>query len=196
MSFNPSTDGTGKNNAAKVDSENRLHTHAFTVTINQSAALGGDTYNVQTGVIELTNANESAIFHIENTGDDDILVFEQFLIVGTSSGGSGSPTITYSTNADSSSTIISSGTALTPSNRRLASSKVLSATTLKGGQGSTLVGGTQEEFLTNGFFNTSPFVIPKGVSMTIAIQPPTGNTSQEFTFGINLIQNASAYGND
>ncbi len=189
-------DGTGNGFLAKVDDENRLHTHAFNVTINQVAALKGDTYTTSTGVVNLTSDSESAIFYIKNTGTDDILVFEQFLSIGTSTGGSGSPTIKYSTNADDSSTIITTATVITPANRRLASANVLSADVFKGAEGKTLVGGDQSSFVTNGFVNTSPFAIPKGVSMTVAITPPTGNTSQSFTFGLNLIQNASGYAND
>lgn len=189
-------DGTGSGYGAKVDSENRLHTHAFNVTINQIAALSGDTYTTNTNIINLTSDNESAIFYIKNTGTDDILVFEQFLIVGTSTGGSGSATIKYSTNADDSSTIIAAEIPITPANRRLASANVLSADVYVGAEARTLVGGDQSSFITQGFFNTSPFAIPSGVTMTVAIIPPTGNTSFDVTFGLNLIQNASGYAND
>jgi len=189
-------DGTGGGYAAKVDSENRLHTHAFNVTINQVAALSGDTYTTNTAIVNLTSDSESAIFYIKNTGTDDILVFEQFLIIGTSTGGTGSPTIKYSTNADASSSIITTALVIEPANRRLASANILSADVFKGAEAETIVGGTQTSFVTNGFFNTSPFAIPKGVTMTVAIIPPTGNTSFDVTFGLNLIQNASGYAND
>lgn len=195
---NTITDGTGGGYNAKVDAENRLHTHAYTVTINQSAALRGDTYTTSTGIINLTSASESALFYIKNTGADDILVFEQFLILGTSTGGSGSPTITYYTNADATSSIVTSARDITPSNRRLASSNVLASDVYYGAEADTAVAGSGavEAFVTNGFFNTAPFVIPKGVNMLISITPAAGNTSQDFSFGLNLIQGATSYGND
>lgn len=189
-------DGTGAGYTAKVDKENRLHTHAFNVTINQIAALAGDTYTTSTGIINLTSDNESAVFYIKNTGLDDMLVFEQFLNIGSSTGGSGSPTIKYSTNADNTSSIITTATDITPANRRLASSNTLSSDVFKGIEGATVTGGVESSFVTNGFFNSSPFAIPAGVSMTVAIIPPVGNTSFDVTFGLNLIQNASGYAND
>lgn len=189
-------DGTGNGHLAKVDSDFRLHTHAYTVTINQAATLAGDTFDVSTGVVTLTSDNESGIFYIENTSDDDLLVFEQFLLLGASTGGaSNNVTIKYYTGATGG-TVISDEVVATVDNRRLLDSKQLGALSYKGSEAKTLSGGNESSFITSGFNNTSPFVIPPGINIGVSIQPSTGNTSQAVTFGINLIANATKYGND
>lgn len=189
------TDGTGTGKVAKVDNENRLHTHAFTVNINQSAAMRGESFQAGTGVINLTSDNESAIFYFKNTSDIDILMYEQFLDLGTSTGGTGSSTITYYVQATSG-TIISTATVSLPNNRRLTDATVLDALVYKGAEGATLGGGNITAFVSAGFVNQSPTVFPSGVSLGVSITPPTSNTSMNVTFGINIIANATNYAND
>lgn len=186
-------DGTGKGYAAKVGEDNRLHTHSLTVTIEQSAAINGDVFGISSGVITLTSANESAIYYIKNNTDDDILIIEQFLLFGASVGGTGSPTVKYYTGADSSGTIVSTANDITPVNRRFLDSGVIDVDAFYGAEGLTLSGGTESSFVTTGFTNTGTFIIPKGVALGISVTPPSGNTSQAFTFGLNVIKNASDY---
>ncbi len=188
-------DGTGTGNVVKVDEENRLHTHAFTVNINQSAAMQGDSYQAGTGVINLTSDTESAIFYFKNTSLIDILMYEQFLDLGASTSGVGSSTITYYTQATSG-TLISTATVAMPANRRLTDATVLGALVYKGTEGATLAGGTVSAFVSAGFVNQSPTVFPPGISLGVSITPPAGNTSMNVTFGINVIANATSYAND
>ena len=184
------TDGSGACFNAKVDPQLRLHTHALNVDISQLAAIQGDSFGVSTDIVTLTSATESGVFHIKNTSDDDLLIIEQFLILGASVGGSGVTTVTYYTNATAG-TLISNASPIVPGNRRLADSRLLGADTYSGMEGDTISGGLVSAFASAGFFNTTPFVLPSGVTLAISITPPAGNTSLPVTFGINLIAKAS-----
>ena len=66
-------DGTGSGSRAKIDNENRLHTNSITrVEVNQAIFLGNG-YNVNTGLVDVTNANiDNAIFYLKNNGAETI----------------------------------------------------------------------------------------------------------------------------
>lgn len=189
-------DGTGSGYTAKVDALHRLHTHSFIVSMEQSSVLRGDAYTISSEVVSLTSDSKSAIFYIKNTGDDDLLMFQQFLNVGTSTGGVGNEvTITYNLGATAGD-IITDEVVASPSNRRLLDSGVLSAITYKGSEGKTASGGTENAFLTTGFVNDAPTAIPPGIAMSVSITPSSGTTAQSVTFGMSVIEDASTYGND
>jgi hypothetical protein len=188
-------DGAGTGYKAEVDTNNRLHTHSLNIGTSTNAAMNGDLFATSTGVLTLTTDGESGIFYIKNTNSDDFLIIEQFLVLGASTGGSGPTNITYYTNPTAG-TLISDKTAITASNRRLASSITLSADVYSGGEGKTVSGGVVSGFVTAGFFNTTPFVIPQGVELGISITPPTGNSNMDVTFGINLLAEATKYVGD
>ena len=59
-------DGTGTGAKVKVDSANRLHTHSVTEDLIEYAASQGDSYNINTGTINLTSATESALLYFKN----------------------------------------------------------------------------------------------------------------------------------
>ena len=185
-------DGTGQGYRLKVDKNNRGFSKAFGVTAEESAAINGDVFNTSTDVITLTTAGESAVYYIKNTNGDDFLILEQFLLLGESTGGSGTSVIKYFTNPTGGD-ISTSGTPITVQNRKLGDSKTLTADVYKGAEGLTVSGGVQSDFVTAGFNNTSTFIIPQDTTLAISITPPAGNTSMDVTFGINLIANASEY---
>ena len=59
-------DGTGNGYKAKVDSQNRLRTLAISEGFNVDAASNGENFNINTGVMNLTSANESAVAYFKN----------------------------------------------------------------------------------------------------------------------------------
>ena len=183
-------DGTGSGNLAKVDEVNRLHTHSFDVPIGVSAALEGDFFNTSTGVINLTSTTSSSIFYLNNISAEDFIMVEQFLDTGGITG-----TITYSTNGTAG-TLLDNEVAGFAVNRRLTDPTVLGATFYTGVEGDTLTGGTEASFLTSGFNNNTVTIIPAGVSFGVKFTPPSGNTSMDITFGMNIIQSSGKYGGD
>ena len=192
--MNKITDGTGSNYSAKVDARFRLHTHAFDVPIDISAAIGGDLFNASSWTVVLDNDSESAIFYIENNSQEDLIVINQFLGTGPSLNGSGPFTLKFYINSTGGD-ISTAGTDVVAFNRRLASAEVLEAVIKSGAQGRTITGGTVSEVqLLEGFENAFPIVIPPGVNLGISIAPPAGNTEFSVNFGLFLINNAPAYG--
>ena len=177
-------DGTGAGWGARVDSRFRLHTDSVTRTQSQQAILLGEGFNISTGSITLTSANQSAVFYIENDSDTDLVIKEIGIALGTSTGGTGIATIALSANATAG-TIISNATAVTTNfNRNLGSTKAIDGNVFKGIEGATLTGGTsagstsRSSFVDPIIFDADIFVLPKGTSIGVFVTPPSGNTSQ------------------
>lgn len=190
-------DGTGKGFVAKVDAENRLHTHAFTVTIDQAAALAGDAFTVSSGVVILTSDNKSAVFYFKNTSSDDFLLTIQSFFAGNSTNGASTAVgFDFTTGTGLAGTIVSNADPGPSLNARINSSAVLDSDIFAGAEGYTLSGGTTSSFVSDGFVNLAATVLPPGNAMAVEVTPSTGNTSQVFQFTVNLIRNASLYGND
>ena len=177
-------DGTGAGWGARVDSRFRLHTDSVTRTQSQQAILLGEGFNISTGSITLTSANQSAVFYIENDSNTDLVIKEIGVALGTSTGGTGIATIALSANATAG-TIISNATAVTTNfNRNLGSTKAIDGNVFKGVEGATLTGGTsagstsRSSFVDPIIFDADIFVLPKGTSIGVLVTPQTSNTSQ------------------
>ena len=177
-------DGTGAGWGARVDNRFRLHTDSVTRTQSQQAILLGEGFNISTGSITLTSANQSAVFYIENDSNTDLVIKEIGIALGTSTGGAGIATIALSAKATAG-TIISNATAVTTNfNRNLGSTKAIDGNVFKGIEGATLTGGTsagstsRSSFVDPIIFDADIFVLPKGMSIGVFVTPQSGNTSQ------------------
>jgi hypothetical protein len=190
-------DGTGDGHRAKVDAEKRLHVHSFGVTMPEAAALEGDLYSLTSGVVTLTTDGESAIFYIKNNEDDDLFFTSQFTLIGDASGGEDFATITFYIDPTGG-TIISNAIEMDANNARFTDTSVLTADTYKGVEGDTLTGASNTlSFVTSTIVQpVTYFVLPPKKAYGVSITPPTGNTSQSVSFGLDLVRNASKYGND
>ncbi len=180
------TDATGTGQGAKVDGEKRLHVDSVSRTQIQRAALQGNAYNISTGSITLTNANESAVLYMANDGDFPLIVSIIGVRIGTSTGGTGNATIRIYKNSTGG-TIVSNASALgSNSNLNLGSAKILDGDYFKGAQGDTITGGTvlsvtQTAVFTDPVqfvFGDAGVIVPKGTNIAVTFQPPTSNTSQ------------------
>ena len=188
MGFNIE-DGTGQGYLAKVDSLNRIRTFSITEPDVDAASELGNSYNFNTGIINLTSANKSAVFYIKNNGDNPLVFPTLFYLLGNSTGGTGDVLITVLRNP-SAGTIISGATDMEMNgvNRNFGSSKGLTVDAYKGQEGSTFTDG---EKVVESIFNQSPtraaisvgaIVLPKGSSIGIDITPAAGNTSLDVEF--------------
>ena len=130
-------DGTGQGFTAKVDSLNRLHTHSLGVTMIQSAALNGDSFNISSGLIELTDDADSAIYYLKNNTHDDLFIYSQSLLIGTSTGsGLDIATVTFSTDITGG-TIVTDEVDSVAVNSKIGASNQLEVDSFSGGQGKT-----------------------------------------------------------
>lgn len=179
-------DGTGSGYKSKVDSNNRLHVRAVSSTELSNAALQGEAYNVSTGAITLTSANESAVGYFKYNGTDPVVIKEILVIINPSTGGSGVGTIKIKKNPTGG-TIISNAVPIpTASNRDFSSAKTLDGLIYKGVEGDTITGETEDFAVSTRdaafsgvlAFDAATIVLRKGNTLAITFEPATGNTSQ------------------
>lgn len=177
-------DGSGKGYETKVDRNQRLHTDAVSRSQLEQAALVSDSYNLNTGAITLTSANESGIFYIKNNENKPLVISEILVIVGATTGGSGDAICEIIKNPTTG-TVVSNATNVdTAENRNFGSAKTLTANIYKGAEASTITDGTTFASTTRSAFGTlisfdaASIVLEKGNSLAVTYQPPAGNTSQ------------------
>jgi hypothetical protein len=183
-------DGTGKSYLAQVDSENRLRTNAISRNISGNSSLLGNSYNINTGVINLTSANKTAVVYVKNTGTDKIIVENLFYLIGNSTGGSGDMLITVLRNPTAG-TIVDTATPVEMNvNRNFGSSQTLTANAYKGVEAATFTDGDKviesifNQSATRAALNVGTIVLTQGTSIGIEITPATGNTSLDVEFAL------------
>lgn len=181
-------DGTGTGSKAKITTENLLRVHAFTESFDNFALLNGNSFNVNTGVITLTNATETPVLYIANTSDNDDLVITRFLwLIRGTTGGSGDVTVDIYKNITGG-TIVSGASAVSmASSKNVGSGASIPGNVYKGATGNTYTGGTlivstQTTSSTATSITTGTPVIPPGNNVCVTYTPPTSNTSQDAMF--------------
>ena len=181
-------DGTGNEYQAKVDDRNRLWSDSISRSQLEYAILKGRGFNVSTGGMTLTSDGASAVGWFKYTGSNIIVISEILVILGTSTGGSGSGTITILKNPTTGTIIDNAVPVASASNRDFSSSTLLSATAYKGAEGYTFTDGTTFSVTTRDAsfsgvvaFDAAPIVLRKGNSIGIKFQPASSNTSQTIT---------------
>ena len=177
-------DGAGTGNVAKVDSNNRLHAESVSQAINEKATEDGDSYNINTGLITLTSANESACLYFKNNEEQDFHVNTIVVFFGASTSGTGEGTWRVKRNPTAG-TIVSGATNVDiNSNRNFGSSKTLQdSLAYKGAEANTMTDGTDHiligQFASSRVAASIDEFIPKGSSLGVDITPPTSNTSMD-----------------
>ena len=188
------TDGGGKGYSAEVDSENRLRVFSISEQEVDNASSLGNSYNFNTGVINLISASKSAVLYIKNNGDPDLVLTQLSYSMGNSTGGTGDVLVTVLRNPTTG-TIISNAVDMEVGgvNRNFGSSKSLTTDSYKGAEGSTFTNGVK---ITDTIINQAPIrvaielggiSIPKGSSIGIDITPATSNSN------VNIVLDASIY---
>lgn len=187
-------DGTGRGFRVLVDSSNRLHTQAVTETIVESASEDGRAFNINTGTINLTTANESALLYLKNNGDRDIHISSVGYLLGNSTGGSGDVILKVIKNPTAG-TVVSDAIATDIlENKNVGSSNIITVDAYKGGEGKTLTDGSNFYYsLIAGaarpyVISTGTVVIPKGGSIGVKVTPQTGNTSMNIQIFLSAIE--------
>ena len=184
--------GTGNGKSVKIDDQNRMYVDAITFNRAEEEVERGNGYNINTGVINLTSANKSAVLYMKNNEDYPLVIAALFYMWGTSTGGTGDVLVTMLRNP-STGTIVSNAVAaeMAGVNRNFGSNKSLSADIYKGAEGNTFTNGDKviESLLDQGARRTvltvGDVVIPKGSSLGIDITPATGNTSLDVEFAFS-----------
>ncbi len=179
--------------AQRVNQRNQALIQSVTRSDFYEALRRGDAFDVELNDVAITSAAEIGLLYILNTNTkSDLYIYALYLSVGTSTGGLG---VANFVNLalyinPTGGTLISGGTALTPTNRRAGSGKTAQAT-VKGNTGVlTVTGGTRlfkHELVRSFPFNISPFIVDvllgPNQSMAVTYTPETGNTSQVVNLG-------------
>lgn len=190
MAFQIQNGQDGPCSFAKVDEDGNLHTFSITEPTQGEAAREGNSYNVNTGTVNLTSANESAVAYIKNNGDSELHIENLGYLLGNAKDGAGDllPAddlfVTVIRNPTGG-TIVTNAVDMdvAGSNKNYGSSKTLDADIYKGAEGDTVTGGNNSYFSLipkSGSaypINTGKIVLTKGDSIAIKIQPQTGNAS-------------------
>lgn len=178
-------------NAVHVDDEGKIQARAVSITEQSSKSLIGDTYNLNTGLLTLTDDAETPIFFFKNVSEDKPIVISRiFVTFLVSTGGTGEVIASVEKG-------VTGGTILTqteslPQNFNFGSSRTPGTEFRVGATGVTFTGGIKvPEFLftSDNQRHLVPFdsiVLPRGASMTFTLTPPTGNTSIVVEAGANF----------
>ena len=185
-------DGTGRGYVVKVDENNRLHTDTVSTPSEQNAATNGLSFNINTGIITLTNAStKNAVMYVKNNEDYDLVVVLMLLQTGASTGGSGNILVDVLRNPTTG-TIVSGATSVEINqNKNFGSSRTLDATAYVGATGLTFTNGSKifESILATTTqripIETGGIVIPKGSSIGINITTSAGNSSMACEFALS-----------
>lgn len=176
-------DGSGNGNSAKVDSDKRLFTRSVTETEEVHVNEEGDAYNVNTGIITLTNDAETPILYLKNTQTKDLIVSAIAVGFGKTDGTAGDPAVVTVVRNPTTGTIVDNASVVAVnSNRNYGSPNTLSADAYKGATGNTMTNGDDHlilfQTLNGRLFAGINEVIPRSTSIGIKIDPQTtSNTS-------------------
>lgn len=177
-------DGKGLGFLTQVTSRNKLATDSVSTEIAVDENKRGNAYNINTGVITLTDAADTPVLYVKNNEDDD-LILEAFVIgLGPSTGGSGGYVETTVIRNPTTGTIVSGATNVDiNSNRNFGSSNSINVDAYKGATGLTMTDGEDHIIINVGTSGRSFIsineVLPKGTSIGVKIDPQASNTSQD-----------------
>jgi hypothetical protein len=178
-------DGAGTGMLAKVNGNQRLYTQSISVSEDFQATKSGRSYNVNSGVITLTNDTETPLIYLKNNDTEDLHITAIAIGVGPTTGGSGGiPKITVIRNPTTGTIIESTPTDVDIlSNRNYGSSDNLVVDAYKGATGDTMTNGEDHIiFFQNSsgrLFASIDEVLTNGDSIGIKFDPQSGNTSQD-----------------
>ena len=177
-------DGKGSGKEAKVDTNNRLTVNSISESQADLASDVGDNYNLNTGVINLTNAAASAVFYFKNNENSDYSITSLIYNLGTSTNGVAEAQVDVYFKTTGGTIVSGASDVDMNANLNLGSANTLLADAYKGAQGNTQTGGTISISTlvspsTRTVISIGKIVIPKGQTMSVVITPPTSNTSMD-----------------
>lgn len=178
-------DSTGSGRGAKVDSNQRLLVEAVTESEQLESAVRGEAFQVGSGKVTLTSANESAVLYFKNNEKKDLIITA---INITSSKQTGSSAGVFTAVIYKSGTGLSAGTSASASNNNFGSNKTLDVDITQGQEAATVTDGVASGafFIQEAeFFNTDvAWILPKGSTVAVGVQPGASNSSMTITITI------------
>jgi hypothetical protein len=168
-------DGSGQSNRAKVDANLRLRTQNIQESEAEHAAEIGNAYNINTGLISLTGASDSALLYLKNLEDKEYILDALALGVGKADGTSDLGYVTLIQNPTAGDLITDATAVSINANRSAGSGNTLNANVYKGKDGGTVTGGTDVALFAQGssgrLFASFTIVVPKNQSIAVKYDP-------------------------
>jgi hypothetical protein len=180
---------------AKVTREGLLRTYSVTESIVENAAENGNSYNINTGSINLTgNATKSAVLYLKNNGSSDLHIATVGFLLGNSSGGTGDLLLEVVRNPTAGTIVSGAADVDINVNKNSGSSATLTVDAYKGAESLTLTGGQSWYYsLLAGSarpyaISTGTLVLTPGSSIGINITTQASNTSMDVQVFLSLIE--------
>lgn len=175
-------DGAGTGYKAQVDVNHRLQVRSVSNTQQQEASLNEDSFQIGSGVINLTGVSESALLYVKNNEDRDLIITA---VNVTSNTPTGSTEVVFLAKVYLNGTGLSAGTSASALNNNFGSSTALDANITQGQYAATVTSGVVSGAFyipLKGFFNTDlAWVLPKGTTLALTGTAPAGTTSLNLT---------------
>ena len=177
------SDGTGDGLVAQVNDQNQVMSYSETIQEEVYENIDGNAYNINTGLVSLTNATDTPLLYFKNTETRDFIL--QAVAIGMFDSTNGSATAdvyaTFIRNPTVGTIITSTPTDVAiNSNRNYGSNKTLSCLAYVGATGDTMTDGDDHILVrlsdAQRAFITINEVMPEGSSFGVKIKPPTSNT--------------------
>lgn len=177
-------DGTGDGFLTKVNNQNQLVVRSVTAAQQTQSAVRGEYYEAFTGLINLTDANETGVLSLAPTPAGLVVVIDViFIDTFDSTGGSGSGKLRYYRNPT-----VSGGSTITPVNNNFGDETAIpgvfrSSPTVSGGTNFATANLGANGFLA---LEEEKIVVPAGFIFAITYTPPAGNLGMDYSANIGM----------
>jgi len=166
---------------AHVTTDGELLTRSVTESEEIAANEKGNAYNINTGVITLTDANETSVMYLKNNENDNLVISGIVLGLWASDGDGLDMMTTFTRNPTTGDIITNENNVAINSNRNFGSGNSLLADAYVGASSETKTNGSDHILVriteeSRSFIGINE-ILPKGSSMGINVTPPTSNTS-------------------
>jgi len=172
-------------NKARVDSAGRIASFATSITAAQSAVVRSDSFNLNSGIVVLTDSSEQGILYIKNNESRDLVISTILVSLGPSTNGDINDTtiIRLYKNPTTGTLITNAIAAEINSNSNFGSKLLLKIDEFKGDGSSTVDDGTVHTEVLVSPGKNAPFdideILTNGETMAITYEANDSNTNMK-----------------
>jgi hypothetical protein len=175
-------DGTGTGDRLRVTPFNRMLVQSVVITEEDDAISRGDGYQIASGPVTFTGANQTAVLYTKNDDDRDFVLDRAVLILGSAVGATATADWTVQVLRNpTGGTIIDNAVAAGISNSNHGSANIPTGLNYKGVESDTFTDGTGAPQPIKQSIDRIILPLgrrlPKGTSIGFRVTPPAGTTS-------------------
>jgi hypothetical protein len=175
-------DGTGTGDRLRVTPFNRMLVQSVVITEEDDAISRGDGYQIASGPVTFTGANQTAVLYTKNDDDRDFVLDRAVLILGSAVGATATADWTVQVLRNpTGGTIIDNAVAAGISNSNHGSANIPTGLNYKGVESDTFTDGTGAAQPIKQSIDRIILPLgrrlPKGTSIGFRVTPPAGTTS-------------------